>query len=305
MLLLNQKRILMLHATVVEGALTTRRAVLLGGIHSGFAGGLPIMADPSSQILSDLNCLNAVVRLKDGSVPLQQWLENAMSITAGRHEEDVFKDALSELLHEQAGTVVAGRPRLLVLAAGPVGRDQLALGREIREIERRLRDAGRRSQLDLVSELAVRRDDIGSCLVRHEPTVVHMSTHGSNGRALLETADGGPAEVELDALVQLFAPWRRRIRCAVLNWCSSAVQAKALAQEIEFVVGLSEKMNDASSAAFAGAFHQALAVGENVQRAFELGCAEISVRHLPGAEVPGLEWVMVDPSRVRPCAPAT
>lgn len=94
---LTQACISKLHATAVSAGLEKRRALLLGGIHNGFASGLPVMETPSDQLLSDLNCLNAVVQLEDKSVPLRQWLQNAHHITAtdGRREQYDFNKALN------------------------------------------------------------------------------------------------------------------------------------------------------------------------------------------------------------------
>jgi tetratricopeptide (TPR) repeat protein len=92
--ILPHKQILSLHAAVVSARLTSSRATLLGGIEPAFADGLPICANQSSQILSDLHGLNAAEPLSDGSVPFRIWLGNALALSGERAEADVFRSAM-------------------------------------------------------------------------------------------------------------------------------------------------------------------------------------------------------------------
>src|SRR5262249_34017572 len=55
----------------------------------------------SSQILGDLQQLNAVDRLQDGTVPLVLWLKNAISLVEPRAEKSIFVESLRALGHSQ------------------------------------------------------------------------------------------------------------------------------------------------------------------------------------------------------------
>src|SRR5262249_36895858 len=92
--ILPHKQILSLHAAAVSARLTASRAALLGGIEPAFADGLPICANQSSQLLSDLHGLNAAESLSDGAVPFMLWLGNALALAGERAEADVFRSAL-------------------------------------------------------------------------------------------------------------------------------------------------------------------------------------------------------------------
>ena len=64
--------------------------------------------------------------------------------------------------------------------------------------------------------------------------------------------------------------------------------AEAVAEEVDCVVGMSEKIGDEAAIRFAGGFYQALGYGRSVQTAFELGCNKINLAKLDEEAVPKL-----------------
>jgi hypothetical protein len=68
-----------------------------------------------------------------------------------------------------------------------------------------------------------------------------------------------------------------RIRVVVLNACYSEVQARAIVNEIDFVVGMSDSIGDDAARVFAAAFYRGLAFGKSVRTAFELGINELKL----------------------------
>ncbi len=68
----------------------------------------------------------------------------------------------------------------------------------------------------------------------------------------------------------------------------SAVQAQAIVQEVDCVVGMSQKIGDKAAVLFAGGFYRALGYGRNVQTAFDLGCSEIDLSGLGEEATPKL-----------------
>lgn len=91
--------ILALHEAAVRARLSAERNELLTGIPSGFVASLPPAGNPSAQLLSDLNHLNTVESLADGSVPMRLWLATAhtLLLQRGFSEAALFKDALDAL----------------------------------------------------------------------------------------------------------------------------------------------------------------------------------------------------------------
>jgi hypothetical protein len=74
----------------------------------------------------------------------------------------------------------------------------------------------------------------------------------------------------------------------VLNACYSQQQAKAIAEHIDCVIGMSEAIGDSAAISFATAFYQALAYGKDVQTAFELGCNQVDLERLNQQDIPKL-----------------
>ncbi|MEU3777757.1 trypsin-like peptidase domain-containing protein [Streptomyces sp. NPDC032472] len=79
------------------------RRLLLDGILPKYAGVLPLVDAPAMQVNSDLNEMNRVERLVDGSVPLEIWLRNAVAQTAEAGPLAVFQRALDRVARDAAG----------------------------------------------------------------------------------------------------------------------------------------------------------------------------------------------------------
>ncbi|MEV0411484.1 trypsin-like peptidase domain-containing protein [Streptomyces sp. NPDC050448] len=79
------------------------RRLLLDGIMPRYRGTLPLVAAPGMQVHSDLNEMNRVERLVDGSVPLEIWLRNAVAQTVEAGPLAVFQKALDDVARDAAG----------------------------------------------------------------------------------------------------------------------------------------------------------------------------------------------------------
>ena len=141
--------------------------------------------------------------------------------------------------------------------------------------------------------------DLQDVLQRFEPHIVHFSGHGSNaGELILQDNAGKSRPVSPTALGKLFKVLKRNSRCVVLNACYSHDQAVAIAQHIDCVIGMSDAIGDEAATAFSGAFYQALAYGNDVNTAFELGLVQIDLDNLGEDQTPRLITTGVDPSTV-------
>lgn len=89
---------------------------------------------------------------------------------------------------------------------------------------------------------------------------------------------------------------RRPSLCVVLSACYSQPQAAAIAEHIDAVIGMSAAIPDDDARTFAGAFYEALAEGEHVKRAFELGCSAIAIARSE-RRGPARDVVVAEPSR--------
>lgn len=179
--------------------------------------------------------------------------------------------------------------RILFLAANPRETPALQLDEEVRAIDQALRLANYRDAFDLETQWAVRYSDLSGHLLRYQPDIVHFSGHGSNaGEIILLDQQGAAHPVSAQALGKLFALLKDNIRCVVLNACYSEIQAQAIAQQIDTVVGMTTAIGDQAAINFATAFYQGLGYGRSVQTAFDLGCLQIDLANLSEQDTPKL-----------------
>jgi len=84
-----------------------------------------------------------------------------------------------------------------------------------------------------------------------------------------------------DALAALFKQFTDQVSCVVLSSCFSKVQADAIAEHIDYVIGMNKEIGDPAAIAFAIGFYQALGAGRAIEEAYELGCVQIRLHSIP------------------------
>jgi len=180
------------------------------------------------------------------------------------------------------------RTSILFLAADPTDTSRLRLGEEFREINEKLRSSQMRDQINLVlPQLSVRTQDIVQALLDFQPQIVHFSGHGTAmGELCFEDQAGGTHLVQPDALEALFKQFADQVDCVVLNACFSDVQAKAISQHINYVIGMNQEISDKAAIAFSTGFYQALGAGRTIDDAYQLGCVQIQLQGLSVRSMP-------------------
>ena len=215
--------------------------------------------------------------------------------------------------------------KILFLAANPVDTSQLRLGEEVRSIQAELERAKYRYRLELVSHWAVRVGDLSRTLLDHRPQIVHFSGHGQGqptaqakqtsrqdttvrsltdaSRDLITQAEQSPLVPEglvleddqgqaklvgaaaLGGLFELF----QDVKCVLLNACYSQVQATAIYQHIDCVVGMNKAIGDRAAIQFATEFYKALATGGSFDFAYRLARNSLDLASIPEALTPVLQ----------------
>jgi hypothetical protein len=182
--------------------------------------------------------------------------------------------------------------KILILAANPQSTPRLRLDEELRDIEAGLRRSQQRDQFTLTQRLAVRPRDIQRAMLEETPQIVHFSGHGDGAEGLVFEDDAGQAQrVSGEALAGLFALFAdptepNPIHCVVLNGCYSAIQAEAIAEQVPYVVGMTQAIGDRAAIDFAVGFYDALGAGRSVEFAYKLGCAAIDLAGKPESATP-------------------
>ncbi|WP_437299123.1 CHAT domain-containing protein [Sorangium sp. So ce426] len=183
-----------------------------------------------------------------------------------------------------------GGIKVLFLAANPRSTTQLGLGREIRQIEDRIRSASHRDAVTFASRWAVRPDDLQLALLEERPHVLHFSGHGTHDeKIVLEDSEGGIAFVDKGALSDLIGILGDNLQMVVLNACYSEPLAEALTQHVACAVGMHEPIGDLAATEFAASFYRALGFGRTVDEAFRLGCSALRLHQIPEDRIPRLK----------------
>ncbi|PLZ86686.1 hypothetical protein CEN45_19530 [Fischerella thermalis CCMEE 5198] len=179
---------------------------------------------------------------------------------------------------------------ILILTANPLSTSRLRLDQEVRNIAEGLERAKKRDQFVLESKLAVRPRDIQRAMLEINPSIVHFSGHGTGDDGLVFEDETGAAKlVDGEALAGLFALFAEEVECVVLNGCYSQVQAAAIAQHVNYVIGMKKAIADKAAIEFAVGFYDALGSGKTVEFAYKFGCAAIRLAGIPEQLTPTLK----------------
>ncbi|MEC4814544.1 MAG: CHAT domain-containing protein [Scytonema sp. PMC 1069.18] len=177
--------------------------------------------------------------------------------------------------------------KILILSVNPIDTNQLRLDEEIREIQAALKRSKNREQFEIVTQGAVRVDDLRRSLLDHQPTIVHFSGHGSGSAGLvLENNSGQVQLVSTESLARLFKAFQNNIECVLLNACYSENQAEAIHKYIDYVIGMNRAIGDKAAIDFAVGFYDALGAGKSYEDCFEFGCGSIDLKGIPESETP-------------------
>lgn len=177
----------------------------------------------------------------------------------------------------------------LLLAANPIGTSRLQLDEELRHIRMKVRASDHRDAIEFVPWFAARPDDLMQTLLQYRPEIVHFSGHGSAAHELIFAGDDGAARpVSAEALRRIFRVLRDNVRLVVLNACWSAPQAEAIAESVDFTIGMERPIGDQAAIVFAASFYRALGFGRSVQEAFDLGTTAVLLEGIPEESTPRL-----------------
>jgi energy-coupling factor transporter ATP-binding protein EcfA2 len=220
--------------------------------------------------------------------------EVVRAVIQGSNAADIRSIVKSILKEEFPNMTPPAQPQsnspktILVLASSPSDRARLRLDREVREIEEGLRRSQYRDRFVLQQRWAVRPEDLRRALLDFKPQIVHFSGHGEGEDGLLVENDAGLAQAipteDLAKLLERFA--KRGLECVVLNACYSEVQANAIAEHIDFVVGMNSAIGDDAAIKFAVSFYDELGAGYSYEDAYNGGCDAIALEGIPEQHIP-------------------
>jgi Cdc6-like AAA superfamily ATPase len=166
---------------------------------------------------------------------------------------------------------------ILILASNP--RKDLNLDREIRDLKKVINRHGKEAQLEVEIELAVRPEDLPELFLEHQPLIVHFCGHGTGEKGLVLQNDAGREQlVSTNTFSNVLALFNDKVQCVLLNACYSEVQAQAIIEHINYVIGMSQEIRDDAAIAFATGFYQAFAHGKSIDESYQHGCVAIQIK---------------------------
>jgi SMODS-associated and fused to various effectors sensor domain/CHAT domain len=178
---------------------------------------------------------------------------------------------------------------ILLFSANPSSSERLRIDREFREIARALRAEEQSGAVKLMTRTAGRTEDLRDALLECEPHIVHFSGHGTaKEEIILEESEGEARRVSKQALAQLFGILKDRIRVVLLNACHSMPLAEAIAEHVEFAIGMNNALTDKAAIDFSLAFYKAIAHEKSIRDAFELARNALDLKGSEDADVPAL-----------------
>jgi len=178
---------------------------------------------------------------------------------------------------------------ILLLTANPSDTAKIRVDEEIKQIKNGLRQATLAKQFGLETEHAVETRDLRRAVQRYKPQFVHFSGHGEGQDGLVfDNGHGDSAAVNTANLANFFQLVAGQICCVVLNACYSEVQARAIAQHIDYVIGMSAAISDDAAIQFSAAFYESLANGETIESAYNFAKIDIGWQNQTEANTPQL-----------------
>ncbi|GAX44463.1 hypothetical protein NIES4075_54820 [Tolypothrix sp. NIES-4075] len=184
--------------------------------------------------------------------------------------------------------------KILILAANPKQTSRLRLDEEVRDIKEGLRLSQQRDKFILQQEWAVRPRDVRRAVLDFRPNIIHFSGHGAGTTGLsFEDEIGKEKLVTAEALAGLFGQFAKQVECVVLNACYSEEQALAIAQHIDYVIGMNAAIGDKAALEFAVGFYDALVAYDprydtysRIEFAFNIACNAIQFAGVSGISIP-------------------
>ena len=168
--------------------------------------------------------------------------------------------------------------KILILTASPDNEaTKLHTNQEIKAIEQELERSKNQDKFEIIFKLAVTPEDLIRVLRNEKPEIVHFCGHGKKTGIVLENELGEAQTVRAEALARLFKQFKDEVKCVLLNSCYSEVQAKAINEHIQYVIGMSGQIEDTAAIKFAVNFYATLIAGRSYEDAYEFGCIALDL----------------------------
>ncbi|MEM6868944.1 MAG: CHAT domain-containing protein, partial [Cyanobacteria bacterium P01_C01_bin.121] len=196
---------------------------------------------------------------------------------------------------------------ILIVSSNPQDTSFLRLDRELRIIREVIQRSELSDRINIQVEWAVRTIDLLYALQRHKPWIIHFCGHGEGQAGLaFEDETGQKTTISNAALTEVASQFAADTECILLNACYSKVQAALMSKHINYVIGMSNAIEDKAALAFTRGFYTALGGKESISSAYKFGKSQIAIEY-PGSIANPLtqrKATVVDSSSLQATEPA-
>jgi hypothetical protein len=161
--------------------------------------------------------------------------------------------------------------KVLYIACNPQESNDLALEREITELQRKaLQYSAAPAQFHFMPSLPF--EELPMALSAYAPDILHFSAHGENGTLQMANAAGKPVQVTAKML-QAFLKYDRPPKLVYLNACSSSTLARAIVDcgSVPMSIGTTAPITNRAARAAAVLFYDRILMGSTVLDAATAG----------------------------------
>ncbi|MEM8749573.1 MAG: CHAT domain-containing protein, partial [Pseudomonadota bacterium] len=185
----------------------------------------------------------------------------------------------------------SARLKIAFLSTNPVEEAALRTDIEARNVQRVLRQAIYRDQVDLRHIPAAEWADLLDALNEFAPNIIHFSGHGGDSAVLFDNQkvyDDGGVELNFELINRFIKATKSPPVLLVFNACSTFEGAEVFLESVGAVVAMTATIDDAAAAFFSSRFYSALGNGQSIKDSLEQGKASLVAENFSDADLPSL-----------------
>lgn len=162
--------------------------------------------------------------------------------------------------------------KVLIIVPNASANSDLDWGKESREIESGLYSSTQREQYSISTICSARPQDIRRKILRDKPEYIHICGHSVKDEGVIIQDDDADNIQFLNGVIlkEFFGLFSDKIQCILLNSCYSSEIAKSISEEINYVIGMKNRIQDGDAIEFAVAFYDGIFSGESIENSFKL-----------------------------------
>ena len=171
--------------------------------------------------------------------------------------------------------------KVLFVGSSPIDQDPIRGDKEITKIWEVVKD-----NILFIPAFGENLGEVYQAALTESPNIIHFSGHGSKSGELIFENNGHSRKVDLEVFVkffQLLTAAEKNIFCVVFNACYSDVFAKAIAEHVDYAVGVSGSIDDETAILFSKYFYIHLSKDPEPMTAFASSCLMIEDQCLNAA----------------------